>query len=212
MIRLVIENKLNLSLLNIFSTAWQGGGYKGDKDIVINDLLSFFADRLKVFLKADGIQHDLISAIIAIGNEDNFVRLLARVQALKNFIQSDDGENLLIAYKRAVNILRIEEKKDGENYDALPNTDLFELTQEKELDALLSSVINKISQNLADESYSEAMIQLSLLLGPTDVFFDEVTVNCEEAPLRVNRLRLLSKIRNTMDKIADFSQIEGGER
>ncbi len=210
-IRLVIENNLNLSLLTIFSTAWKEGGYKGDKDKVLNNLLSFFADRLRFFLKTDGIQHDFISAIFSKGSEDDFVRLLARVQALKNFIQSDDGANLLIAYKRAANILRIEEKKDGKNYDTLPDADLFELAQEKRLDALLDSVIDKISRNLADESYSEAMTQLSNLRVPTDDFFDKVTVNCEEASLRVNRLRLLSKIRNTMDKIADFSQIEGGE-
>ena len=196
----------------MFGIAWKAGGYTGNKNEVLNDLLSFFADRLKVYLKADGIRHDLVSAVFAIGNEDDFNRLLTRVRALTSFIDSDDGVNLLIAYKRAVNILRIEEKKDNQSYQALPNPDRLEQEEEKKLEAALSFVVDGISQNLADEAYSKVMIQLAGLRTPIDTFFDKVTVNCEDPTLRVNRLGLLSQIRDTMNRIADFSQIEGGER
>jgi glycyl-tRNA synthetase beta chain len=210
-IRLVIENKLKISLLNMFETAWKAGAYSGDKIEIFNDLLSFFADRLKVYLKTNGVRHDLVSAVFSIGNEDDFSRLLARVDALASFINSDDGANLLVAYKRAVNILRIEEKKDKQMYQALPDPDWLEQKEEKKLAAALSSVLNQISQNLADEAYSKVMIQLAGLRVPIDSFFDKVTVNCDDQMLRVNRLGLLSQIRDTMNKIADFSQIEGGE-
>ena len=119
---------------------------------------------------------------------------------------------MLIAYKRAVNILRIEEKKDNQSYQALPNPDGLEQEEEKKLEAALSFVVDGISQNLADEAYSKVIIQLAGLRTPIDIFFDKVTVNCEDRMLRVNRLGLLSQIRDTMNQIADFSQIEGGER
>jgi glycyl-tRNA synthetase beta chain len=195
----------------LFETAWKAGGYSGNKNEIFNDLLSFFADRLKVYLKTNGIRHDLVSAVFSIGNEDDFSRLLARVNALTSFIDSDDGANLLVAYKRAVNILRIEEKKDNQIYRALPNPDRLEQEEEKKLEAALSSVLNQISQNLEDEAYSKVMIQLAGLREPIDTFFDKVTVNCDDLTLRVNRLGLLSQIRDTMNQIADFSQIEGGE-
>ena len=210
-IRLVIENKLKIPLLNLFETAWEAGGYSGNKNEIFNDLLSFFADRLKVYLKTSGVRHDLVSAVFSIGNEDDFSRLLARVDALTSFIDSDDGANLLVAYKRAVNILRIEEKKDNQIYRALPDPDRLEREEEKKLEAALSFVLNRISQNLADEAYSKVMTQLAGLRAPIDTFFDKVTVNCDDQTLRVNRLGLLSQIRDTMNQIADFSQIEGGE-
>ena len=211
-IRLVIENKLSLSLTNFFEIAWKTGNYSGNKNEIFDDLLSFFADRLKAYLKADGIRHDLVSALFAIGNEDDFTRLLARVKALADFINSDDGTNLLIAYRRAINILRIEEKKDNQSYNIIPDPKQLEQDEEKNLEAALSIVVDEIPQNLADESYSKVMSQLAGLRVPIDRFFDKVTVNCEDRKLRVNRLGLLSQIRDTMDQIADFSQIEGGER
>ncbi len=211
-IRLVIENNLRLPLTGIFEIAWKAGKYKGNKNDVIASLLSFFAERLKVYLKSDGIRHDLVSAVFALGNEDDFTRLIARVTALKEFTNSDDGANLLVAYKRAVNILRIEEKKDKQSYQALPDSDRLEQEEEKQLAAALAFVVDGISQNLADEGYSKVMIQLAGLRAPIDTFFDKVTVNCEDRELRVNRLGLLSQIRDTMNRIADFSQIKGGER
>jgi glycyl-tRNA synthetase beta chain len=184
----------------------------GNKNDVFDDLLSFFADRIRVYLKANGIRHDLLSALFSMGSEDDFSRLLARLDALMSFIDSDDGANLLVAYKRAVNILRIEEKKDHQSYQAIPDPDRLKLEEEKKLEVALSFVLSNLSQNLAKEAYSEVMVQLAGLRAPIDAFFDKVTVNCEDRMLRVNRLRLLSQIRDTMNRIADFSQIEGGDR
>jgi len=210
-IRLVIENKLRLPLLFLFKSAWAAGDYVGNRDEIVEALLSFFAERLKVHLKEEGVRHDLVSAVFALGDEDDLVQLLSRVGALTTFIASEDGGNLLTAYKRAANILRIEEKKDKISYDE--PTDVTELKQveEKALHAKLTKVIAKISQNFKDEGYTKAMSNLASLRTPVDAFFDNVTVNCEDVLLRVNRLRLLSQIRVTMNQVADFSQIEGGE-
>jgi glycyl-tRNA synthetase beta chain len=211
-IRLVLENKLRLPLLGSFDSAWKAGSYTGNTAEALEDLLSFFADRLKVHLKEEGVRHDLVSAVFALGSEDDLVRLLSRVGALTTFISSEDGANLLTAYKRAANILRIEEKKDKTSYDEPTDAEVLDQAEEKELHKVLSTVIDGISQNLADEDYAVAMTGLAGLRGPVDAFFDKVTVNCEDATLRVNRLRLLSQIRTTMNQVADFSQIEGGER
>ena len=163
-------------------------------------------------LKEKGVRHDLISAVFALGNEDDLVRLLARVEALGAFLETEDGANLLTAYKRTANILRIEEKNDKTSYDKAADAKALEQAEEQELHKVLTFVIDEISQNLAVEDYAKAMAKLASLRAPIDAFFDEVTVNCEDATLRVNRLRLLSQIRTTMNQVADFSQIEGGER
>ena len=222
MIRLVIENNIRISLGEFLNRNYPPNfeyflvdGLEFAKDgynSLTTDLLSFFADRLKVHLKVEGVRHDLVSAVFALGNEDDLVRLLSRVGALTTFIDSEDGANLLTAYKRAVNILRIEEKKDKTSYEGAADADALEQKEEKELHTALTTIIDEISQNLAAEDYAKAMSGLATLRAPVDAFFDEVTVNCEDATLRVNRLRLLSQIRTTMNQVADFSQIEGGER
>ena len=181
----------------------------GEATDVAVGLLSFFADRLKVVLKESGVRHDLISAVFALTGEDDLVRLLARVEALGAFLASDDGEHLLTAYKRAANIVRIEEKRDGKPYNEAPVAGLIRQDEEKELHASLAAAAKASSDLLADEDFAGAMAELARLRGPVDRFFDEVTVNCEEPELRANRLRLLSEIRSTLDRVADFSQIEG---
>jgi len=211
-LRLLIENKLSLSLMAAFETSWEAGRYTGNCDEILKDLLIFFTERLKVYLKEKGIRHDLVSAVFALGNEDNVARLLSRVAALATFINSDDGMNLLMAYKRAANILRIEEKKDKVNYASAIDVGALNEPEEKELHVVLINVIDQISQNLGEEDYIKAMSGLSSLRVTVDAFFSQVTVNCENENLRVNRLRLLSQIRATMNQVADFSQIEGGER
>jgi glycyl-tRNA synthetase beta chain len=211
-IRLIIENEHRVLLSDIFESAWKAGKYKGDMATVFDDLLSFFADRLKVHLKEEGVRHDLIAAILSLELEDDFVRLLSRVGALTTFISSEDGANLLTAYKRAANILRIEEKKDKTSYDAAADAGALDQAEEKQLHKVLTSVIGEISQNLEAEDYAKAMSKLASLRAPVDAFFDKVTVNCDDKELRVNRLRLLSQIRTTMNQVADFSKIEGGER
>ncbi len=181
----------------------------GKVDAVILDLLSFFADRLKVHLRDRGVRHDLIAAVFALGGEDDLVRLLARVDALQTFIASDDGANLLTAYRRAANILRIEEKRDGVSYDQTPQSEAFVQDEERTLSRALGSASAAVKTAIAEEDFTGAMTALAALRAPVDAFFDEVTVNAEDPALRANRLRLLSRIRATMETIADFGQIEG---
>ncbi len=180
-----------------------------DAERLSDDLLAFFADRLKVHLRGEGVRHDLIAAVFALGGEDDLMRLLARVSALQDFIASDDGANLLTAYRRAANILRIEEKKDGGSYDAEPDADVYLQDEESALGRALEAAAAAVEGAVAKEDFTGAMTALAALRGPVDAFFDEVTVNADDAALRANRLRLLSRIRATMGLLADFSQIEG---
>lgn len=197
-IRLIVENGLRLPLNPQFG-----------KDIAEN-LMGFFADRLKVHLKEQGVRHDLISAVFALGDEDDLVRLLARVEALQDFVASEDGEHLLTAYSRAANIVRIEEKKDGVRYDAGSiDQGLLQEDGERALAARLSEV-SKLAAAASDhEEFATAMTALAQLRKPVDDFFDNVTVNVEDKDLRENRLNLLGNIRMTLDRVADFSKIEG---
>ncbi len=169
-------------------------------------LLDFFADRLKVHLKAQGVRHDLITAVFSLGGEDDLVRLLARVDALQKFLSTDEGANLLAGYKRAANILKAEEKKDGP-ISGEPTAGT--LAEEKNLFERLSQVSAAADKAVASEKFEDAMSALATLRPAIDAFFDKVTVNSDDKPERLNRLRLLAQIRNTMNRVADFSKIEG---
>ena len=203
-IRLILENELRLPLSAVFSAAAQAEG-----DATAADLLNFFADRLKVHLREKGVRHDLVGAVFALGGEDDLVRLMRRVEALGEFLGSEDGVHLLTAYKRAANILRIEEKKDGVSYADRPAAALFAEAQESALYDAIEDVNERSAGALEREAYEEAMAVMSNLRRPVDEFFDHVTVNAEDAALRKNRLNLLSEIRDSLDRIADFSKIEG---
>ncbi len=212
-IRLVLENGLRLPLGEAIRASMNAYAHAAAvPESIVDDLLDFFADRLKVHLREQGTRHDLISAVFALGGEDDLVRLIARVSALGTFLETDDGANLLTAYKRAANILRIEEKNDGASFDGAPDTGLFAEAQETRLFEKLAAAEAQIAPNLADERFDHAMNEFARLRRPVDDFFDHVTVNCDDPALRVNRLRLLSRIRAIMNCVADFSRIEGGER
>ncbi|UCH75094.1 MAG: glycine--tRNA ligase subunit beta [Rhodospirillales bacterium] len=211
-IRLIVENRLRLPLAEIFRIASHpiaesATDVSGDPRI--SDLLSFFADRLKVHLRGQGVRHDLIAAVFALGGEDDLLRLLARVEALQDFIASDDGANLLTAYRRAANILRIEEKRDGVSYREDPDARAYTQREEEALGLALDDTSKAVEAAIAQEDFAGSMAKLAALRAPVDAFFDEVTVNADDPALRRNRLRLLSRIRATMEMIADFSQIEG---
>ncbi len=216
-IRLIVENGLRVPLTDAFSLA--SALFIENEELHVPslnrpDLLSFFADRLKVALKEKGVRHDLIDAVFAVPKadltaEDDLVRLLARVDALKAFLAGADGANLLVAHGRAANILKIEEKKDGKSYDAEPDPALLSQSEEQALDAALKDAMPKIAAALAAEKFGEAMAALARLRAPVDAFFDKVTVNCDDADLRANRLKLLSRIRAALSGVADFSKIEG---
>jgi glycyl-tRNA synthetase beta chain len=232
-IRIIVENKLRLGLLKVFAASGHLLPQKilRDPDSVYfkaaaiakidsesdampegelaTDLLRFFADRLKVHLREAGVRHDLIGSIFSSGGEDDLVRLLARVAALDEFLKSEDGANLLTAYRRASNIVRIEEKKDGRGYGEAPDPALLREMAEAALAERLTEVERLSSAALGNEEFGVAMATLARLRQPVDEFFSNVTVNSEDAALRVNRLRLLSQIRATLNRVADFSQIEG---
>jgi glycyl-tRNA synthetase beta chain len=206
-IRLVLENNLRLPLLEIFEKS--GALQSVSEALNATELLDFFADRLKVHLKEQNVRHDYISAAFGQGGEDDLVRLMARVEALSNFLGSDDGANLLIAYRRAANILRIEEKKDGTSYDQPVDESLLEDGAEKALHERMHEVSNLVSGAISHDEFEAAGTAAAALRKPVDAFFDKVTVNADDPALRANRLRLLSTIRNLLDQLADLSKIEG---
>jgi glycyl-tRNA synthetase beta chain len=211
-IRLVVENELRIPLAQIFDSASQSlpetvrGIWTGD---VRQSLVTFFVDRLKVHLKERGVRHDLVSAVLALTAEDDLMRLLARVDALDGFLESDDGRDLLVAYRRAANIVRIEEKKDSTEYRAQADGALFREVEEGALSTALDEACTTLVQDLANEDFGDAMAALARLRTPVDEFFDAVTVNDDDPALRANRLRFLSQIISTLEQVADFSKIEG---
>lgn len=178
----------------------------------VTDLLAFFADRLKVYLRDQGARHDLIDAVFALPGQDDLLMVVRRVEALGQFLETEDGKNLLAGYKRAANILRIEEKKDGRAHDSAPDAVLIAASGQPEERALadaLTSARSEASAAIAAEDFSGAMRALSLLRAPVDAFFDKVTVNAEDQALRANRLALLNALRAATREVADFSRIEG---
>jgi glycyl-tRNA synthetase beta chain len=216
-IRLIVENGLRMPLRSVFQSAYEFYGTDGQHQgftrslegaaLLIDQLLSFFADRLKVVLRERGVRHDLIDAVFALGGEDDLVRLLDRVAALQEFLATEDGGNLLTAYKRAANILRIEEKRDGVSYEGRPDPALLTLPEESALAGALEAAGNEVAPLIAAENFRGAMAVYAKLRPIVDAFFDRVTVNADEPALRVNRLRLLSRIRSTLNKIAEFARI-----
>ena len=231
-IRLILENKLRIDLRPIFASAFRlfpdsvrqplldRVGGKTIREGLVNafnvvyqeDIRDYLAERFKGQLREQGVRHDLISAIFAFPDLNDLSDILNRVEALASFVKSEDGANLLIAYKRAANILKIEEKRDAKSYTGEPEAKALVLVEERNLVTELTKISADLETILREERYTDAMTKLSTLRAPVDAFFDNVTVNSDDVPLRVNRLRLLSRIRGTMNQVADFSQIEGGER
>jgi glycyl-tRNA synthetase beta chain len=199
-IRIVLENGIRLPLLKQFHARLKGGEAA--------NLLTFFADRLKVHLRDQGARHDLVDAVFALGGDD-LLMIVKRVDALGKFLDTDDGANLLTGTKRAINILRIEEKKDGTSYDQAPDPDLLKRPEEKSLAKALDEVEKAAGAAVAREDFEAAMAAMAQLRAPVDAFFDSVTVNTQETNLRENRLRLLNRVRAATLAVADFSKIEG---
>ncbi|WP_417815225.1 glycine--tRNA ligase subunit beta [Thalassospira alkalitolerans] len=207
-IRLVLENGLRVPLRRIFAFAVSQYPASIRRDEAVDELLAFFADRLKVHLREQGVRHDLVSAVFALDGEDDLVRLLARVDALADFVSGESGVNLMAGYKRASNILRIEEKKDEKSYDAEVSADLLTQDEERKLYQALIDVRHKALPLLRAENYAAAMAEFAHLRGPVDAFFEGVTVNSDKAEERANRLKLLAQIRTALHDVADFSKIE----
>jgi len=212
-IRLVLENKLRLPLYSVFLNAheYYSGQLAGESsaDETGTALLDFFADRLKVHLREDGVKHDRVAAVFGLGQQDDLVKLMAQVAALSAFLETDDGANLLTAYRRAANIVAAEQKKDGAKQIGAPDPKLFAETAETALAEALSAAASTMKSALASEDFNAAMGHLATQRGPTDAFFEQVTVNADDANLRANRLKLLGQMTATMSQVADFSVIEG---
>jgi glycyl-tRNA synthetase beta chain len=240
-IRLILENRLRISLRALIERAYElqpeNAQTEWREEIALSSanepsqqvvrdraaspseeiadaLLEFFADRLKVALRDQGVRHDLIAAVFAVRDaqgraEDDLVRLIERVRALEGFLESEDGANLLVAYRRAANIVRIEEKKDGKVYSGAADRDALEAEAERALAEALARTDQAVAKALGGEDFVAAMAAMAELRQPVDRFFDEVKVNAEQPDLRVNRLRLLKQIRATLEKVADFSEVEG---
>ena len=212
-IRLVLDNGLRLALRPLFAAAHDlyaaGGVAVRPRDTVVEELIDFLADRLKVHLREEGVGHDLISAVFARDKDDDVVRFRARVAALQAFLAAEDGRNLLVAYRRAANIVRIEEKKDSCSFAVAPVVADLTSPEEIALFAALDRAIPESGAALTREDFTAAMAALATLRGPVDAFFTAVTVNAENPKLRVNRLRLLSRIGAAMETVADFSRLEG---
>ena len=204
-IRIILANGLRIPLRSVWSQL---------SDDISDDLLSFFADRLKVHLREEGARHDLIDAVFSLSDQDDLVLIVDRVDALGRFLDTEDGANLLAGFRRAVNILRAEEKKGSlpASVTDLPDHDLIHARGEPQERALLSvieSVEAHTRDHVAEEDFAAAMEALAQLRPAVDDFFDHVTVNCDDPILRDNRLRLLNRIRETTLTVADFSRIVG---
>lgn len=184
--------------------------FEGFLKPLLADLLSFFTDRLKVYLRDLGSRHDLVDAVLALESQDDLALIVKRVDALTALLKTDDGTNLLAGVKRASNILAIEEKKDKTSYAGAADPKLLTLPEEKTLHAAITKVANDTRKAIDVERFDGAMRALAELRAPVDAFFDKVTVNDPDANLRKNRLALLSQIRSATSAIADFSKIAGG--
>jgi glycyl-tRNA synthetase beta chain len=207
-VRIVLENNVRLPLLKQFLSQLRSNWPKPDVRVASTSLLVFFADRLKVHLREQGARHDLVDAVFALGGDD-LLMIVRRVEALGKFLDTEDGANLLTGTKRAINILRIEEKKDNVTYDQAPDPNLLKRIEEKALAKAVGEVERAAAAAVANEDFAAAMAAMALLRQPVDEFFESVTVNTQEPGLRENRLRLLNRIRATTLTVADFSKIEG---
>jgi len=207
-IRLLLENKVRLPLAPVFAShlpevravqAAEGTGA---------DLLLFFVDRLKVQLREQGARHDLVDSVFALEGQDDLVMVVRRVEALGKFLDTDDGKNLLAGFKRAANILRIEEKRDGRAFDGAPDASLYCLNEEKTLAAAVDRTKVEAAKAVAAEDFEGAMAAMAKLRPAVDAFFDKVKVNDDDPRIRENRLTLLNEIRAATRSVADFSRIQ----
>ncbi|SLN41241.1 Glycine--tRNA ligase beta subunit [Pseudoruegeria aquimaris] len=200
-IRLVLENGVRAGLGEVFAKGYPGADAA--------DLLAFFHDRLKVYLRDQGIRHDVIDACLAMEGNDDLALLVARARALQDVLATDDGENLIQGFKRANNILTQAEAKDGVEYSFGADVKFAENDEEKALFAALDTAEAAISPAIEAEDFAAAMAAMAALRGPIDAFFEAVQVNAESEIIRRNRLNLLHRIRAICGQVADLTRIEG---
>jgi len=203
-VRILIENRIRLALTSTFAKAFANFAGGADQK---SDLLAFFHDRLKVYLRDQGARHDLIDAVIT-PQSDDLLQIVRRVEALGSLLSTDEGKNLVAGTKRAANILAAEEKKKTAIAETVEPALLHE-DAEKKLFAAVNQAEKEAGQAIQNEDFSAAMRALSVLREPVDSFFEGVLVNDEDQAVRANRLALLARIRAATDQVADFSKIAG---
>jgi glycyl-tRNA synthetase beta chain len=213
-IRIVLEQRIRIGLRGLVEKHFENsyGVQYLDAASQIDHLMLFFEDRLKVQLREQRARHDLVDAVLSAGSLLEgylLISVVDRVEALGKFLDTDDGKNLLAGTKRAANILRIEEKKDGKAYDGAPDPALYSLAEEKTLAKAIDEVKTEASAAVAKEDFAGAMTAMAKLRPAVDAFFDKVKVNDDDAKVRENRLKLLNEIRAATRAVADFSRIEG---
>jgi len=225
-IRIILNGDLRLSLIEEAQAAFepnvraalarddstsaeQGPGDRDDGLEKAKSLLTFIHDRLKVYLRDQGIRHDVIDASIAMPGSDDLTLLVKRAHALQDFLNSDDGENLLQGFKRANNILTAEEKKDGIEYSLDPDPKFADTAEEKALFKALDEAQPNSTKAVSEEDFAKAMAAMASLRAPIDTFFEAVQVNTDNDIVRRNRLCLLNRIRVVMNGVADFTLLEG---
>jgi glycyl-tRNA synthetase beta chain len=222
-IRIIRENGLRLPIIEVADAYrltirnWPGTKLDGLDDFgstsrqvwsVGLEILDFLAERLRVQLRGEGARHDVMTAVFGAAPDDDLNRLLSRAEAVRGFVESEAGANLLAAHRRAVNILSIEEKRDGHAFDTGYEAHLLKLPEEAALAAALEEAGTRIRLDIEAEDFERAMEAMADLRAPVDAFFEKVIVNDPAPELRRNRLRLLARLRAAMDAVADFSKIE----
>ncbi|GLQ17825.1 glycine--tRNA ligase subunit beta [Maritalea porphyrae] len=209
-IRISLENQLDLDLAGIVKSHMER--ISGVDDAKIADLMSFFEDRLVVQMRDSGIKHDVLDAVLGNGGLAKGFTLpsiVARAKELATLLESEAGASLLAGYRRAANILRAEEKKDGVSYNDAVNNSAFSQDEEAQLFSAIKVVNESVAANISNEEFAAAMADLASLREPVDAFFEDVLVNDDDPKVRINRLNLLAKLRDTMHLIADFSKLAG---
>jgi glycyl-tRNA synthetase beta chain len=212
-IRIILERRIKIGLRATVEEHFENSYGKRYVDVAsqIDDLMRFFEDRLEVQLREQKARHDLVDAALSAGSLLQgypLISIVDRVEALGKFLDTDDGKNLLAGTKRAANILRIEEKKDGKAYDGAPDAALYSLAEEKALAKAIDQARAEAGAAVAKEDFAGAMSAMATLRPAVDAFFDKVKVNDDEPKVRENRLKLLNEIRAATRAVADFSKIQ----
>ncbi len=207
-IRLILENATRFSLVKTIDAHLPRFGVNAPKDAV-EDLLSFFHDRLKVYLRDQGLRHDVIDACLALEGNDDLALVVARARALQAVLETEDGVNLVQGFKRANNILTQAEEKDGVEYSYGADLKFAEADEEKALFAALDTAEGAIAKAVATEDFEAAMGAMAALRAPIDAFFEAVQINADNDIIRRNRLNMLSRIRQICRQAADLSRVDG---
>jgi glycyl-tRNA synthetase beta chain len=213
-IRIVLDNQLPFSLRSLVEWHWNNILKSDYVEVAseIDNLMVFFEDRLTIQLRDQGARHDLVESVLETGSLVEgavLVTIVDKINALDKFLDTDDGKSLLAGFKRAANILRIEEKKDDKYYFDAPEAMLLSQAEEKELARAIAAARDEAAAAVAREDFAAAMRAMAKLRPHVDAFFDKVTVNVDDQALRENRLKLLNEIRDATRAVADFSKIEG---